>query len=49
MLVLEDFEDKSTIFDSVRIFTDDSFREYKLKKITNPIVKSWWERTYNAM
>lgn len=49
MLVLEDFEDKPTIFDSVRIFTDDSFREYKLKKITNPIVKSWWERTYNAM
>lgn len=49
MSILEDFEDKPTIFDSVRMFTDDGFREYKLKKVTNPIVRSWWERTYNSM
>jgi len=49
MAILEDFEDKPTIFDAVRMFTDDGYREYKMKKVKNPIVLSWRERTYNAM
>ena len=49
MAILEDFEDKPTIFDVVRMFTDDGYREFKMKKVKNPIVLSWWDRTYNAM
>ena len=49
MAILEDFEDKPTIFDCVRMFTDDAYREFKMKKVKNPIVKSRWEKTYNAM
>lgn len=49
LALLEDFEDKPTILDIVRMFTDASYREYKLAKVTNPIVINWWERTYNAM
>ncbi len=49
MAILEDFEDKPTIFDAVRMFTDDGYREYKMKRVKNPIVLSWRERTYNAM
>jgi len=49
MAILEDFEDKPTIFDSVRMFTDDGYRKFKIKKVTNPIVRNRWERTYNAM
>ena len=49
MAILEDFEDKPTIFDVVKMFTDDGYREFKMKKVKNPIVLSWWNGTYNAM
>lgn len=49
LTLLEDFEDRPTLLDVVRLFTDDSYREYKTKKINNPTVKSRWEKTYNAM
>lgn len=29
--------------DIVRLFTDDDFQRYKVEKVTNPIVKSFWE------
>ncbi|MFZ5341281.1 MAG: hypothetical protein ACOZBL_01595 [Patescibacteria group bacterium] len=32
-----------------RLFTDEVFREYKIKKVKNPIVRNFWERTYNSM
>ena len=35
--------------DVVRLFTDEGYREYKIKKVTNPTVKNRRERTFNAM
>lgn len=49
LTLLEDFEDRPTLLDVTRLFTDDGYREFKLKKVTNAVVKNWWEKTYNAM
>jgi hypothetical protein len=46
---LEDFEDRPTLLDVVRLFTDEGYREYKVKKVTNPTVKNRREKTFNAM
>ena len=49
LTLLEDFEDRPTILDVVRLFTDEGYREFKVKKVTNPVVKNRWEKTFNAM
>lgn len=49
LTLLEDFEDKPTLLDVTRLFTDDSYREYKVKKVTNAVVRNFREKTYNAM
>ena len=49
LTLLEDFEDRPTLLDVTRLFTDDAYREFKLKKVTNAVVRNWWEKTYNSM
>ena len=49
LTLLEDFEDRPTILDVTRLYTDEAYRNYKVKKVTNPVVKNFWEKTYNAM
>jgi hypothetical protein len=49
LTLLEDFEDRPTLLDVTRLFTDDGFREFKLKKVTNAVVRNRREKTYNAM
>jgi len=49
LTLLEDFEDRPTLLDVVRLFTDEWYREYKIKKVTNPTVRNWREKTFNAM
>ena len=49
LTILEDFDDRPTLLDVVRLFTDDAYRELKTAKVTNAVVRNWWERTYNAM
>lgn len=49
LTLLEDMEDWATLLDVPRLFTDEVFREYKVKKVKNPIVRNFWERTYNSM
>lgn len=49
LTLLEDLEDWATLLDVTRLFTDDAFREYKTSKVTNPVVKNFWEKTYNSM
>lgn len=41
-LTLMDDEDGGAITDIVRLFTDDAFQRYKVSKVKNPIVKSFW-------
>lgn len=49
LTLLEDFEDRPTILDVTRLYTDEAYRNYKVKKVTNPVVRNFWEKTYNAM
>lgn len=49
LTILEDFEDRPTILDVTRLYTDDAFREYKVSKVKNPVVKNFREKTFNAM
>ncbi len=38
-----------TLTDIVNLFTNAEFQKKKRKHITNPIVKSWWDHTYDSM
>lgn len=49
LTLLEDLEDKPTLLDVTRLFTDDAFREYKVSKVKNAVVRNFREKTYNAM
>ena len=49
LTLLEDMEEWATLIDVPRLFTDDAFREYKITKVKNPVVRNFWEKTYNAM
>jgi len=46
LTLMEDKEEGATLIDIPRIFTDDAFLKYKVKKIKNPVVKSFWEHEY---
>lgn len=41
--------DWGTLPEVMRLFTDDAFLESKLKHLTNPVIMSWWRKTYSAM
>jgi hypothetical protein len=44
LTLMDDEEEGATIIDLPRLFTDDEFSKYKISKIKNPVVKSFWER-----
>lgn len=43
---MEDVEDGGTIIDVPRLFTDEAFLKFKSSKVTNPVVKSFWDHEY---
>jgi len=49
LTLLEDLEDRPTLLDVPRLFTDDTYREFKTKDVQNPVVRNFREKTYNAM
>jgi len=49
LTLLEDFDDRPTILDVPRLFTDDTYREFKTRDIKNPVVRNFREKTFNAM
>jgi hypothetical protein len=49
LTLLEDFEDKPTLLDVPRLFTDETYRDFKTKKVKNAVVKNFREKTYQAM
>ncbi len=49
LTLLEDLEDPATLLDVPRLFTDEWYREIKTKKVKNPVVKNFWEKTYASM
>ena len=46
LTLMEDQEEGATLIDIPRIFTDDAFMKYKVKKVKNPVVKSFWQHEY---
>lgn len=49
LTLLEDMEEGATLLDVPRLFTDETYREYKTKKVKNPVVRNFREKTYTAM
>jgi hypothetical protein len=48
LTLMADEEDGGAITDLVRLFTDDEWQRYKVAKVKNPIVKSFWEKQMAA-
>jgi hypothetical protein len=46
LTLMADKEEGATLIDVPRMFTDDEFMKYKVTKVTNPIVRSFWEHEY---
>ncbi len=43
LTLMEDEEEGGAITDLIRLFTDDDWQRYKVAKVKNPIVRSFWE------
>lgn len=46
LTLMSDEEEGATLIDVPRIFTDEEFLKYKLTKVTNAVVRSFWEHEY---
>ena len=46
LTLMEDPDEGATLIDVPRIFVDDEFMRYKVSKVKNPVVKSFWEHEY---
>lgn len=43
LTLMEDQEEGATLIDVPRMFIDEDFQRYKVSKVTNPVVRSFWE------
>lgn len=48
LTLMEDEEEGGAITDLVRLFTDDEWQRYKVARVKNPIVRSFWEKQMAA-
>lgn len=46
LTLMEDEEEGATLIDVPRMFTDPEFNKYKVSKVQNAVVKSFWEHEY---
>ena len=46
LTLMDDEEDGGTLIDVPRLFVDDAFMKYKVSKVQNPVVKSFWDHEY---
>ncbi|QQR83453.1 DUF87 domain-containing protein [Candidatus Peregrinibacteria bacterium] len=46
LTLMEDEEEGATLIDVPRIFVDEEFRKYKVDKVQNAVVRSFWEHEY---
>ena len=46
LTLMEDPDEGATLIDVPRIFVDEEFMRYKVSKVKNPVVKSFWEHEY---
>jgi hypothetical protein len=48
LTLMDDEEEGGALTDIVRLFTDDAWQKYKVSKVKNPIVKSFWTKQMAA-
>jgi hypothetical protein len=48
LTLMDDEDEGGAITDLVRLFTDDEWGKYKVSKVKNPIVRSFWEKQMAA-
>ncbi|MBU1935328.1 DUF87 domain-containing protein, partial [Patescibacteria group bacterium] len=48
LTLMEDDEEGATLIDLPRLFTDESWQRYKVNKVKNPVVRSFWEKEMAA-
>lgn len=48
LTLMDDDEEGATIIDIPRLYTDDSWQRYKISKVKNPVVRSFWEKEMAA-
>lgn len=46
LTLMDDEDDGATLIDIPRMFTDEEFMKYKVTKIKNSVVKSFWDHEY---
>lgn len=46
LTLMDDEEEGATLIDVPRIFTDEEFMKYKVSKIKNSVVRSFWDHEY---
>jgi hypothetical protein len=46
LTLMEDPDEGATLIDVPRLFVDDQFMRYKVAKVKNPVVKSFWDHEY---
>ncbi|MBU0981769.1 type IV secretory system conjugative DNA transfer family protein [Patescibacteria group bacterium] len=46
LTLMEDPDEGATLIDVPRIFVDEEFMRYKVAKVKNPVVRSFWEHEY---
>lgn len=46
LTLMEDPEEGATLIDVPRIFVDEEFMKYKVSKVKNPVVRSFWEHEF---
>ncbi len=46
LTLMEDPDEGATLLDVPRIFVDEEFMKYKVSKVKNPVVRSFWEHEY---
>ncbi len=49
VLALMEQPEWGTLTEIVRLFVDPAFQKMIVKNVTNPVVRSWWEKTYGSM
>ena len=49
LTLLEDMDDPPTLIDVPRVFTDEIYRDYKVKKVINPVVRNFREKTFASI
>jgi len=47
LTLMEDPDEGATLIDIPRIFVDEEFMKYKVSKVKNPVVRSFWEHEYS--